>query len=362
MKILHIASSLGGGGKERRLVQLIAGMHGMIGFESELVLLNDIVDYPEIFDFGIKVIIPEKSDRVGMVRQLKSIIKKERPDIVHLWVELPSVLYFLSVWKLFYGYKLVLALANANPIEGLLNKFVSYIAFKAADCIVSNSQAGIIAKKIPEEKSLVIYNGFDFERIKNITNVNVDEVKNQFDINTKYVVTMFARFHTSRDYSSFINMAEMVGKLRDDITFLGVGKGKLLDGYKKEIEIRQLKNIRLGGFVKDITSLLAITDMSVLFTSKHVQEGLSNSIMESMAAGKPVIATNSGGTPEIISDGVDGFIVESEDYRMASQRLLATLDDLALYDRLSRSAVFKIQSKFLLSNMVEKYLKMYKSI
>lgn len=362
MKILHIASSLGGGGKERRLVQLIAGMHNISGFDSELVIQTNVINYPEIYDYRVKVMVLEKSNRIGILRQLHHIIKEEKPDIVHAWVERPSMLFVISIWKYICGYKLVLALANANPIEGFFNKFCYHIAFHSANKIVSNSQAGLIAKESPEEKSLVIYNGFNFDRIKNISSINVTEVKKQFDISTKYVVTMFARFHSARDYSSFINLAEWVGKSRNDVTFLGVGMGEMLGGYKKEVSARGLKNIRLGGFVQDITSLLAITDVSVLFTSKQAQEGLSNSIMESMAAGRPTIATRSGGTPEIITDNIDGFIIEPEDYKTAGGRLISLLDDAPLYNRLSQAAKAKIQSKFLLSNMVDRYVELYKSL
>jgi glycosyltransferase involved in cell wall biosynthesis len=117
------------------------------------------------------------------------------------------------------------------------------------------------------------------------------------------------------------------------------------------------------GFRADVEQILYISDLSVLCTNpqKH-KEGVSNAILESMAIGVPVISTNDGGTPEIVKDNYNGFLIEAYNHEQLSQRIIQITEDINLRQRLSNGAIEIVQEKFALPFMVDQYEIMYKSL
>jgi glycosyltransferase involved in cell wall biosynthesis len=91
-------------------------------------------------------------------------------------------------------------------------------------------------------------------------------------------------------------------------------------------------------------------------------EGMPMSILEAMAMGKPVIATAVGGIPEMISDGVEGFLVRPGDVRALAQRMLQVARDGGLYERMSLAARQRVQRQFSLEGMVDRISALYDSL
>ena len=101
----------------------------------------------------------------------------------------------------------------------------------------------------------------------------------------------------------------MILNNRKDVTFLVIGNGINLE--KCRMKARGHEKIKFLGFQNDIESIVNVFNAGVLLTNQDVHgEGISNSIMEYMALGKPVIATDGGGTKELIVDGKTGFLVQ----------------------------------------------------
>ena len=84
--------------------------------------------------------------------------------------------------------------------------------------------------------------------------------------------------------------------------------------------------------------------------------------MESMALGTPVIATDDGGSPEIVNHGVNGFLVKENDVKLASKYLSSLLDDKSKIQLFSKNAEDTIRSGFLLRTMVSNYLSLYQNL
>ena len=364
MRIVHIISSLHGGGKERRLVQLVKGLHFLGGYIVRIYIISPFIDYNEVGEYA-QVTVLNNSSRINLMTSLYRNLKKDMPDIVHEWSGMPVILCSLSLFKSCLKFKYIEGfIADGNSLKTLQERLASWLSYTIADAIVSNSQAGLIAKHAVRDKATVIYNGFDYGRIKNVTELNVAKLRKELNItDTQYIVSMLARLEPAKDWMSFLRLAKLVQEKRNDIVFLAVGKGKQSDFLMKEQKRLGVQNVRFLGFRNDAECIIAASSLTILFTNEIVHaEGVSNSIMESMALGVPVIASKGGGTPEIISDGVDGYIVPPNDYVLASQKVFDLINDSQLHLKMSIASKEKVKTKFLLNRMTRLYVELYNKI
>lgn len=363
MKIVHIIWGLGGGGKERRLIQLIKGLHAK-GYEQSLISMSDKNDYKGQFEDCVDYIVIDSGSKFSRCRVLSKILKEKRPDILHLWQSTPAIIYFLPYLKLKYKFKYVAGfISEAQPLKRLTYKsFCNQFTFLFADAIVSNSKACLVSKHADYKKSHVIFNGFDFSRF-DAPGFDKTEYRTSLGLDDKqFVITMVARFTPQKDYSMLIDVAEKVKDL-NNIVFLTVGKGETLEEIQQACKDRNVDNVRFLGFRSDVEKILLCSDIGLLFTNSKVHaEGISNSILESMAAGLPVIATNGGGTPEIIEDGKSGFIVEPCDCDAAASMVRKLWLDEGLRNEIGNNAKRRIQDHFSLDSMTHKYIQLYNSL
>ena len=124
-----------------------------------------------------------------------------------------------------------------------------------------------------------------------------------------------------------------------------------------------INNIRFLGQRNDVEKIIEFCDISVLFTNNNVHaEGVSNTIMETMAVGRPVIATKGGGTAEIIENGVNGYIIAPKDIASAIEIIINLLSDTNIYEKISRNAIDTINAKFLLTDKTKEYISLYNSL
>ncbi|MBQ4292609.1 MAG: glycosyltransferase family 4 protein [Muribaculaceae bacterium] len=358
-RIVHIITSLSGGGRERRMSQLVAAMRDSADYDTHVIVFSHNNDY--LADYPAKKIhfVNKNVGKVSFVRLLMRQLKALSPDIVHLWTEINTVMLAVLLSKNRLCFKLVLGyIADGNPISRFSYRKMSEWACRKADAIVSNSMAGLVAKKAPMEKSHVIYNGFDFSRF-DAKPFDERKLREELSLTDKRVVTMVARFDRAKNWDMFMSVAEKFA-LDEDVRFLTVGDGPMTAEYKE----KAASNVVFAGRRNDVENILKITSLSLLFSNSAVHaEGVSNSIMESMAAGVPVIATRGGGTAEIISDGENGFIVEPDDVDSAT-RLCRELvvDNPEKRNEMGEKAVDEIKSRFLLSKMTADYVVLYDNL
>jgi len=231
------------------------------------------------------------------------------------------------------------------------------LTFPFADVIIGNSNAGLRAYKAPRKKSIIIYNGFDFERIRNI--IPEEIIRKQLNITSKYVVGMVATFSEYKDYPTYFQAAHKVLNRRSDITFLAIGKNTDSTLSKSYIEGRDSDHFRLIGKQSDIESLVNSMNIGVLST---FTEGISNSILEYMALGKPVIATSGGGTDEIVEDQRTGLLVSASNPDELAEKIELLLDNPQLRARMGELGKERIHKLFSIEVMTGKYLDAYKEL
>jgi glycosyltransferase involved in cell wall biosynthesis len=352
IKILFLIEELVGGGKERRLVELLKGVSLLENFEIHLALTKSNVDYKEVLDLDIHIHHIYGNSNFGLFVVYSKLFKKIKPNHVHSWSYKTS--FYTAILKSFYKFNFIAGFISDTFSFSTISGFVAKnIIFKKANHIVSNSKAGLTSYKVPANKGFVIYNGFDPSRIEKVLDTNHPT---EFERNvTTLNIVMLANVTPYKDYETFIRIAKSFTELREDVTFLSIGN--ILPEYKTLTDPYLNDNhpkIKFFGFRNDVSALLNKCDLGVLCSNS---EGISNAIIECMAHGLPIITTDlNGGSKEIIDDGINGFICSVDEL---PEKIDLLLNQEKLRVMMGIKAKEKIITTFSLDIMVKEYIKLY---
>jgi len=353
MNVSFIVDSLRAGGKEKQLFYLIRGISS--SHSVQLILFHDIVYYDEIFQLPVKVEILHKSSKsfIANIISLNKLLNGFQPDIVHSWISLGTIMVLPHIVR-HKNVRLVSSIRYAGKIRrSLFGKAMHQISYHYSDSIISNSAKGLeVEKLIGCSKAITIYNGIDTAVFFNYKRETTTSKLPKFI----HKVIMVGNFTDAKDYSTFIRAAEIVISKMRDVCFICVGDGFLRK--KNEFLAGKLLNesIYFLGLRNDIPALLKSANVGILLsnTNGHA-EGISNSIMEYMAAGLPVIATNAGGTPEIVKDGINGYLVPAFNAQIVAERITYLLQHTVTANEMGKNGQDLICNKFSVEKMIREY-------
>lgn len=168
------------------------------------------------------------------------------------------------------------------------------------------------------------------------------------------VVGMVAMLRPEKGHTVFLQAASQILKKAPDTFFLIAGEGE--ERAKLEVFAKKLgidSRVRFLGVRIDIPEFLSVFDVAVL-SSHPVVEAFSNSVLEYMAAAKPVVATHVGSLRELVEEGKTGFLVEPGDWETMGKRILTLLQDRALAERMGRAGREKVLKEYTLDQTVKK--------
>lgn len=367
MRILFVIDTMTAGGKERRLTELMKALKKLPDFEFELALMSKVIHYEEVFRLGIKIhfILRESRKDLNAFRKYYRLLKEFKPDIVHCWDTMTAV-YVTPLCKLL-NIKLVNGMVVDTQVrQTIKNKYLlrARLTFPFADVVVGNSMEGLKSYKAPRKKSVCIYNGIDLTRLerKKDPDLMLKEIFGNVPKNV-FVVGMVAAFEPRKDYETLIKASVSMAESYNNIRFIYVGDGVNLKSSMEKVPAKLNSQIIFLGRRSDIESIVNILDVGVLITnSKAHGEGISNSIIEYMALGKPVIATRGGGTNEIVIDSLNGYLIDPENAEQLEEKILLLMNDRALGKRLGKEGEKMIREKFDLNIMTQKYVELYKNL
>jgi glycosyltransferase involved in cell wall biosynthesis len=360
MKILFFIDSLNAGGKERRLTELMKALVLKQDIEFELVVMSNIIHYKEVLKLGIKIHYLTRTTKkdISVFARVYKLCRNYRPDIVHCWDSMTAV-YLVSACKLL-SIKLVNGMVVDSPAkQNMGNKhwFRAKLTFPFSDIIVGNSKAGLLAYRAPKNKSVVIHNGFNFDRTENL--IDKETIKKQISTDSKILIGMVASFSQHKDFKTYYRAASLILNRRKDITFLAIGTGTDSPAAQFLIDNQNIRNHRLLGKKSDVESFVNAMDICVLST---FTEGISNSILEYMALEKPVIATRGGGTNEIVINNKTGFLINPSNPDELAEKLGILLDDADLRASMGHAGKERVLNEFSIDKMARKYMDLYKMI
>ena len=227
------------------------------------------------------------------------------------------------------------------------------IMFGWCDCVVSNSRAAanrLISQGIPEARIVVISNGFSPSTFA----PTAPALPRQPGL---LRVGMIARMNApSKNHRMFLRVAARLQSSFSEIEFVLVGDGPLRPELEREAtDLGVGDNVRFLGDRRDITAILASIDVSVLPTAS---ESLSNVIIESMAAGVPVVASRVGGNPELVAEN-RGILVTAGDELSLAAEIDRLLRDSSMRATLGSNAKKFAEDHFTIAKMRQRYEDLY---
>jgi glycosyltransferase involved in cell wall biosynthesis len=241
--------------------------------------------------------------------------------------------------------------------------FVERRAFRMADRIVVNAEAVknyLIGLGVPLTKITTIYNGLDLGRVDSIE-VDRRAILEKFGLPsapTMQFVTILANLRSPvKNHRMFLRAAQLVKEKVANVNFIVAGEGELVPETKAYAASLGLENDTFfTGLCTNVAELLSISNVGVLSSRS---EGFSNSILEYMAAAKPVVATAVGGASEAIIDGETGYLVESDDHETLSERLTELLTNVSKAVEFGRRGRERVSQYFSLENQLHGTLELY---
>ncbi|HLN22182.1 MAG TPA: glycosyltransferase [Bacteroidales bacterium] len=361
MRILFFIESLQAGGKERRAVELISYLkQSSSTYDIEIVLTEEEIHFDEIYKTGCRITVLKRKLKYdpGIFFRFHEVCKRFKPELIHTWGKMST--FYAIPSKILLKVPLVsnlIADTTGSSSKLSFSSILRKINVSFSDAVLSNSEAGLRAYGITTPRAKVIYNGVRLSRFS--LKETQKDVRKEFGIRGKYIIIMVATFSHLKDHNLLLDIARIVARQRDDVTFLAVGDGPLLNGIRKRAEKESIKNVIFTGRRSDVERLISASDVGILCT---FSEGISNSIIEYMALGKPVIVSDvRGGSPELITDGVTGYCVEREPFRIANL-VSYLLDNADVRMRMGTKGKEKISKLFSVNRMGNEYQDLYDSL
>jgi glycosyltransferase involved in cell wall biosynthesis len=360
----YVIGALGKGGAEYQLYELLR-------------LLDRTRFAPRVFSLapggywaepirGLGITVEELarggSADVARLGRLRAALRAFAPDLLHtvMW----SGNSYGRLAALGLGIPAVIA-AERNVIrrprwqvliERLLDRMTDgYVVNSEAIAVELSERGGLARRKIT-----VVPNGIDLGALPPLT---IDRHAARrvagFDP-ARRLVAQVGRLTAQKDYPTFLRAAVRIAARHPDVDFLVVGSGEL------QVELERLAaalglgtRVRFTGLRHDVPALLGGVDVLTL-TSRY--EGLPNVVIEAMAAGAVVVATDVGGCRDVVVDGITGALVPPAEPEAVSAAVVGILEDAARAERLAQAARARIEEHFTIERMAAHTIEVYLAV
>ncbi|MFM9966160.1 MAG: glycosyltransferase [Planctomycetaceae bacterium] len=363
-KLMLLIPTLDQSGAEKQLT-LLACRLPRDEFDVHVVALTRGGPFAEeLARHGVRVTVLGKRwkfDPVAMWR-LRKLIAAEQPDIVHSWLFAANAYGRLVVGRRMQPRpKLIVSERCVDVWKAGWQLWLDHKLIARTDRLVGNSVA--VAEfyqslGFPPERITVIHNGID---IPEPTPFDRDALLAELEIpRGSPVIGFVGRMAKQKRVDDLVFAMALVAILQPDPHLLLVGDGPERDKlmkFARDVDIDH--HTRFTGHRADAALLLRIMD---LFWIASDFEGQSNSVMEAMAAGLPVIASDIPANRELVIDGETGFFVKVGDrvgFQQFADRLLA---DPELARRLGEAGRERMRQHFSIDNMVAAHARMYREV
>lgn len=322
--VLQLIDSFNQGGSERQALQLTRLLLESKHFNVRLASLSaegTLRDEVANLDLGEIPAFPLNKFYDGnaflQLRRLVRFLKVAKVQILHTHD------FYTNVFGMAAGSiaRVPVRIASMRETSGLrtgTQKSLQQLAYSRAHCVVANSEAvrnELVRQGVAADKVEVIYNGIDLERVQASPASNRKDslallgLPDSLDGQNRFITLVANMRLEVKDHAMFLRAAQRIYNADRTTRFLLAGEGDLMPALKKTVGEMGLSDaVFFLGRCEHLGNLLSVSDVCVL-SSKA--EGFSNSILEYMAAGRAVVATDVGGAREVVVEGRTGHIVPS---------------------------------------------------
>ncbi len=329
-------------------------------FDVSVLCLRALGEFvPEVEKLGIKVFfLPQKkgTDYFSFL-QVAKILRREKIDVIHTHNTQPFI--DGTIGALLSGVKTIIHTDHARSFPDkrrymFAEWLMSHFAYKVVGVSEHTSQNLIKYENISKRKIVTIPNGIDSEKF----NINIDKKKKRKEIGIKEngpVIGIGVRLTEQKGITYLLQAMPEITKRFPDISLVIAGEGQLESDLRIEAtELGIDKNILFAGPRLDMPELLQLFDLYIL---PSLWEGLPMVLLEAMAAGCSVVATNVGGIPKVIKHGKNGVLIHPQEPKLMASEIINLLSDKKLRDKYSQNSkklFFKQYSAHIMTNKYEK--------
>src|SRR5438034_7936591 len=285
------------------------------------------------------------------------VVKRLAPDVIHAhdphgvaMASLALSLAAASYGKTRRGRAPALIAARRVDFHLKGNSFSRW-KYRQVDCFIAASEAirqMLVGDGVPADRTVTVHEGIDVEHAVAAPPVNVHEA---FWLpHGSPVVGNVAALVPHKGQRYLIDAAHLVVQQVPDARFVILGEGELREHLEKQLREHHLeKHVLLPGFRVDVLGCIKDFD---LFVMSSVTEGLGTSLLDAMACARPIVATEAGGIPEIVEDGVNGLLVAPRDHTEMAAAIIRLLKDAALRRRLGEAGFTRVGERFTVDRVV----------
>ncbi len=368
-RVLQLIGSFYLGGSERQAVALSGLLKNEGSFDVLAATLNnegvlrvqmDEAGFTDIPAFPLTSFY--NANFVRQVRRCAAYLNKNKIDLVHTHDFYTNV-FGMAAAKLAGVEARVASKRETNGMRSSGQEFVEKLAFARADAIVANSAAvrqHLIERGIASGKINLIYNGLDLSRFKQNAVLAPEKFGLPVGESIRFITLVANLRHLVKNIPMFLRAAKRVSEIIPNAHFVIAGEGDLraeLNDVADKLGIGKI--VHFIGRCDDMPALISASYACVLTSTA---EGFSNSILEYMAAGKPVVATNVGGAAEAVVDRETGYLVGSDDDEAMAGRLIELLNDEANATRFGEAAKHIAAVKFSQDVQLSRTIELYNSL
>jgi glycosyltransferase involved in cell wall biosynthesis len=321
----------------------------LLVLENNGPLLNNV---PKFYDSFEVIGRYEKSPLISIYKFL-FFLKKNSPSYISTFGLRVDI--FVRLIKLFFfkKYKIVGNIRASenwrNNIHVAIDKYTSFMVNKW----VSNSRAGmnvfINREKISPDKISIIYNFIDYnlnDKIKLIPNIDILRIG------------ILANYKKSKGHYNLIDISASLTRSQIKHKFICAGQDYTNGKLKKLIYENSLNEFfELQGFIEDKNKFF--NEIDVLFLPSYM-EGLPTSVIEAMAFGIPVIASNIDGIPEVIKNDYNGLLADPNDLNLFVNNLIK-IKSIDLRIKYTNNGFFILNKYFNKERNVSQWIEIFKS-
>ncbi|HTS27234.1 MAG TPA: glycosyltransferase [Bryobacteraceae bacterium] len=366
IRLLQMLTNFHIGGTERQVANLALGIDSShfdlhiacLRNSGELLAELETLEVPRP-EFRIGPLYSPKTFWQGI--RLARYVRRNLIQIVHSYGFYPNV-FTVPVARIAGASIVVASIRDTGDLLTPLQRRLLKMVCRLADCVLVNAEAireSLIRQGYDPNHIVVIRNGITVPRSERKRRGALLRRELGLPLSAR-LVGVFSRLNRMKGVDYFLDAAAMVAAESPDVCFLVVGDGVIRT--ELEDQARRLgldRRIGFAGFRNDVPDLLSEAAVSVL---PSLSEGISNTLLESMAAGTPVIATRVGGNPEVVEDEVSGLLVPPRDSAALAAAMSRLLADRELAIRLGRAGAQRVSDLFSIEHSVHQTEELYQQL
>jgi glycosyltransferase involved in cell wall biosynthesis len=303
---------------------------------------------------------PKTEMDLGAAWRLSRVIKQLKPDIVHAHDPHGVAMAALALSMSTQLAKPPLVASRRVDFH-LRGSSLSRWKYRQVDCFLCASDAirqMLIGDGVPDARAVTVHEGVDLGRVEAAPAARLHE--ELWLPHHAPIVGNVAALVPHKGQRHLIEAAPLVLRQVPDARFVIAGEGELRPALERQIKEHHLeKHVLLAGFRPDVLSLHKAFD---IFAMSSVTEGLGTSLIDAMAAAKPIVATTAGGIPEVVADRETGYLVAPRDHQAMARALVTLLKDEGLRRRMGEAGLARARLLFSAERMVQETLRVYERV